>query len=239
MAVAFDAASESHTGTTGSVSVASFNWTHTTGASPSGVVVFAINRTSTANDVTAVTYGGVSMSVVPGGRAVDATTEIGACQLWFLGSSIPSGNQTVVVTRNNNTNNIYAVAFTVTADTDTEVYLPGIVLLQDNQALSEQNVDDGSPGTNSLRFAAAMTGLGTLPAAGANSTIGPTCDIGSSGYVSAYETTAGQGSRPVGFTGLSDNLAAVHVAVREIPPSGVPVIVSGNFINADNTSVFS
>lgn len=41
--------------------------------------------------------------------------------------------------------------------------------------------------------------------------------------VTVRETTAGQGSRPVGFSyGTSDDRAAVHLAVREVsaPPSG-------------------
>jgi hypothetical protein len=40
MAVAHSAASESHTGTTGSTNQASFSWTHVQSGTPQGVLVF-------------------------------------------------------------------------------------------------------------------------------------------------------------------------------------------------------
>jgi len=225
MAVAFDAASESHTGTTPSTSEASFSWTHTPSGTPAGVLVFTFSQTST-HICTAVTYGGVSMSAVSGGAAVDNPGESGATKAWYLASGIPSGAQTVVVTRNNTADEAYAISITVTAGGTTEVYTAGIVLLQEDQALAEQAVDDGSPGTNSLRFVGLSSG-GVAPTAavGANSTLLHDLTFGSTYYFGAVrETTAGQGSRSVGFTRTgADDTAAVHLAIREIISAGLTI----------------
>ena len=217
MAVAWDSQSESHTGTTGSVSEGSFSWTHTPSGTPAGILVF--------------TFTNFSIDIISG---VTYATEPGDCKAWYLGSSIPTGAQTVTVTRTNNTTVAYAACHAVTASTNTEVYTPGIVLLQNNGTFAEQNVDDGSPGTNSLRFAGTQSGNSSQFIPGANSTwdTGATIDYGVRVCVTVRETTAGQGSRPVGFSyGTSDDRAAVHLAVREIPSSSPNTTNFFQFIN--------
>lgn len=217
MAVSLGILSESHTASTGSTSEASFSWTHfASGSNNSGVVVFTFVNAN-ADDATSVTYGGVSMTAVTGGRAVDTTTEPGDCKAWFLGTGVPGSDQTVTVNRTNNANVMYAIAMSFQAGSDTETN--GVVLLQGNQALAEQSVTDGSPGTNSLRCAGVNSGLATHPAAGASSTeIHFFPDTPGSRSISAvHETTAGQGSRSIGFSAATDDVAAVHLAVREIP----------------------
>ena len=233
MAVAWDSQSESHTGTTGSVSEGSFSWTHTPSGTPAGILVFTFTNFS-IDIISGVTYGGVAMTAVSGGYAVDTATEPGDCKAWYLGSSIPTGAQTVTVTRTNNTTVAYAACHAVTASTNTEVYTPGIVLLQNNGTFAEQNVDDGSPGTNRLRFAGTQSGNSSQFIPGANSTwdTGATIDYGVRVCVTVRETTAGQGSRPVGFSyGTSDDRAAVHLAVREIPSSSPNTTNFFQFIN--------
>lgn len=228
MAVAHDAVSESHAGTTGSASEASFSWTHTPVGTPRGVLVYTFVNAN-ADDATGVTYGGTALTAVPGGRAVDAAAgETGDCKAWFLGSSIPTGAQTVQVTRNNNANVMYAVCVTVTADADTAT--AGVLLEQEDQTLTEENVDDGSPGTNSLRYMALNSGTSTLPVAAGNPGFGANTtdlgadagiDFGSRIAVVVRETTAGQGSRPVGieFT-AADDVAAVYLAIKESAGGG-------------------
>lgn len=213
MAVAFDATSESHTGTTGSASQASFSWTHTVVGVPAGVLVFVFTNANSAL-ISSVTYGGVTMAAVSGGEAIDTATEAGRCNAYFLGDNIPSGNQTVQVNRTNNATVMYAVAATVTAAHGTEA--TGVVLLQNDGTLAEQSVTDGSPGTNSLRFAGINSGLATAPSAGASSTVMHGINFGARSCQTVRETTAGQGSRSVGFSSAtSDDRAAVHLAVRE------------------------
>jgi len=157
MAVAHDAFSESHTDPNISQSEVSFSWTHTPSGTPKGVLVFTFVLLYGTDYATSVTYGGSSMTAVVGGSAVDSATEPGVCTAWFLGSSVPAGAQTVVVNRTNNTRRMGALCATVTATGDTAT--AGVVLLQEDQALAEQSVDDGSPGSNSVRYAGAYSGI--------------------------------------------------------------------------------
>jgi hypothetical protein len=217
VAVAHDASVESHTGTTGSTSAASYNWTHTVVGVPRGILIFAYTNANADNNLS-VDYGGVNIPKVPGGEAIDTTTEPGRCTAFFRGTGIPTGNQTVTVTRTNNANTCYAVSISVTAGNDTAVPPGSIILLQNNQTLAEQSVNDGSPGANSLRYAGIWSGLAAGGPTGANSTGLQSIIIGSAaGMQTVRETTAGQGARSVGFTsGTSDDVAAVHLAVSEI-----------------------
>lgn len=217
MAVAFDAATESHTGTTGSASEASFTFSHNPVGTPAGVLVFVFTISATKT-VTGVTYDAEALTEPAGGSAVDTAAEVGRVDTFFLGSGVnPTDPANVVVSRTNNAVVMYAVGITVTAAEDTGV--TGIILLQENGAYTEQSVDDGSPGSDSVRFAGGYYGGATPAPQGANSTQLHTIDFTSFGCSCCRETTAGQGSRLVGFTqATSDDRAGVHLAVREITP---------------------
>ena len=215
MAVAFDTSAESHTGTTGSTSEASFDISITPSASVKGIVVYVVNASSTTDTATSVKINpaGVNTDVpaVSGGRAVDTATEPGSCKAFFLGAGLPAGGSawTVRVNRTNNTDVMYAVVQTFTASVNTAVHTAGIVLLQDDGTLAEQSVTDGSTGVNSVRTAGLYSGLQSLATAGASSTLDQSIDFGANGAVVVHETTAGQGSRSVGFSsGTSDDRAA-------------------------------
>lgn len=247
MAVAYDAASESHTGTTPSTSEASFSWTHTPAGTPRGVLVYTVcgfgSASGDTEQVTGVTYGGAALSAVSGGSATDTAGEPARCTAWFLGSSIPAGNQTVQVTRNNNTEAVYAMCATVTAGGNTSVYTSGIVLVQESGTFSEQNVDDGSPATGaSVRFCGMFSGLATPINVGANSTVptGIGIDTGAANAQFCYETVAGNGSRPVGFDGsaqgpANDDRACVHLAVYQSSTDAGPLTASVFELNAYST----
>lgn len=229
MAVAHETATESHTGTTGSASEASFDITVPFTSNSRGLLVFTFVVGAIGDLATSVKIdplgANTDVPAVTGGRAVDAAGEPGDCKSFFLGSaSLPTGNATVRVNRTNNAETMYAVAITMTG-TGLEVHLAGIVLLQGDQTAAQQNVDDGSPGTDSVRYAGGYSGLADIVTAfipGANSTALAGIDVGARVANTVRETTAGQGSRPVGFVGSgSDDLAAVHLAVREAPaPAG-------------------
>lgn len=221
MAVAHSAASEFPTTTTPNTSAASFSWTHTQTGTPRGVLVFVYCVNSATATATSVTYGGISVPAVSGGSTSDGAGELGRIDAYFLGSGLPSGNQTIVVNRTNNAVQMYAAAATVTALYDTEINTAGIVLLTGDQSLAVQSVSDGWPGSFSLRYAGTFSGLATPPAAGTGSTLLNSIDAGSFGASMVRETTAGQGPRNVGFTGALDDVAAVHLAIREVAPKRV------------------
>lgn len=220
MAVAHDASAVSHVSGS-SQAVASFTFSLAGAASGvKGIVVFVHTVNSTSAYATAVTYGGVNLVEVTSGRAIDTVDETGSTQAWFLGASVPQGTNDVVVTRTNDTIRVAAMAATVTADTDTEYF--GVVLEQENQALTEEAVDDGSPGTNSLRYASTIYGSNAQAGlvVGASSTGLQVNDIGTMVSGMVRETTGGQGSRSLGWDAVSEDVAAVYLAVREIPAVG-------------------
>ena len=227
MAVAHSAASESHTGTTGSTNQAAFSWTHTQTGTPQGVVVFVSTFASVTDFITSVTYGGVALTRLSGGSAQDAAGELGRMDAFFLGSGLSASNQTITVNRTNNATVMYAAAATVTAGADTAVPTTTIVLLQGDGDLTVQSVNDTSPGQNSVRYAGCYSGLNVPPVAGGGSTLLNNIDIGNYGSALVRETTAGQGARNVGFSSLlTDDRAAIHLAIRELVPRSLPQTVA-------------
>ncbi len=236
MAVAHSAASESHTGATGSSNQAAFSWTHTQTGTPQGVVVFVSTFVSNADLITSVTYGGVALTRLAGGLALDNAGETGRLDTFFLGAGLGTGNQTITVNRTNNATVMYAAAATVTAGANTAVPTQTIVLLQGDGTLAAQTVDDTSPGQNSVRYAGTYSGLNTPPTAGTGSTLLNSIDIGNYGAALVRETTAGQGARNVGFTGATDDRAAVHLAIRElVPRTETPIVGTFTFTGNDAT----
>jgi len=178
------------------------------------------------------------MTRVAGGAAIDDAGEPGRVDTFFLGASVPSGTQSVVVNRTNNATIMYAVAMTVTAASDTGT--TGIVLLQQDGTYAVQSVNDGSPGANSLRFAAGYTGATTPVPAGTGSTLGASIDLGSYGASAVYEAAAGQGARNIGFNYATlDDRAAVHLAVREVADITPPAVSSIVRVNTSPTNATS
>ena len=236
MAVGFDVASESHTGTTGNASAASFTWNHAGGGSARGALVFVFGVVTNAlPPVTSVTYGSTTMTEIPY-SAIDTDTEPGSVKAFYL-DNVATGTQAVVVNRTNNTHIMYAVCYTVTAAGATEVYLAGVQTKAGSTAtatgasstgtgtgtLALLAVDDGSPGTNSLRFMGRYQGTSSVTAAGSGSLAGPSIDFGLYVIDTFYESAAGQGARNVGGATITDDVAAIALAVREKPP------VTGSF----------
>lgn len=161
MAVAFDATSASTVGTTDR------SWTHTPTGTPRGVVVYVIQYLGTTDEVTGVTYGGVSMTEMPDSPLLStAQAEDGAVYGYFLGSSIPTGAQTVLVSVDGTASSKTAVAITVTAAADTQVVDTSIV---DTTAANPSVVINGGATTNF--YSAAIL-------SGANATANITLDAG-------------------------------------------------------------
>jgi len=229
MAVAHGSATESHTGTTGSASQASFDISVPFTASTKGLLVFTFVNAN-ANDALSVKIDplgtNTDVPAVAGGRAVDIAGEPGDCKAWFLGSGLPTTTKTVRINRNNNANVMYAVAILVTAGGDTNAIAS--LIFEGDSTLAEQFANDFSPGTNSVRYAGVNSGLAAVPAAGANSTALQSIDFGARVIGTVRETTAGQGSRLVGFSdATSDDVAAVYLAVTELAAAAevVPNVV--------------
>ena len=221
MAVGFVASASSGS----QASVASFS-IGTLGTGARAGIVFVVTHNSASDIVTGVTWNSVAMSLLY--SATDTDTEPGRVEAYFLDNVT---NGTITVSRTNNATvtvgyaasvsalgacqiaqTITRVASTQNTDADTSTTGTG--------ASGEVSVDDGSPGTNSMRFSAAYSGGATPPLQGTNSTNLQVLDSTALGSRFVRETNAGQGSRSVGFaTGTTDDWALVAVAVREAPPA--------------------
>lgn len=201
-------------------------------AGAGGVIRYAINPSGVWSEATSNTTTETFHGVAHGDGYWAVAGESSSAAAVTRYTAVP-----ITVTRTNNANEMYAVAITVAADGDTET--AGVVLLEGDGILAEQSINDGSPGSNSLRFAGINSGLSGIvtnaasPGAnnlssGANSTWVHDIDFGTRVIGVVRETTAGQGSRSIGFSATtSDDRAAVHLAVRESTPTaiiaGIPI----------------
>ena len=112
MAVAFDAQSFLDFTSTNS-------FTHSPSGTPRGALVLIAQNVVSTDLISAVTYGGVTMTRFQ--TNVDTVTEPGRTYIYFLGSNIPTGNQTVSVTVSSGTDAKTAWCITATAARNTQV----------------------------------------------------------------------------------------------------------------------
>lgn len=206
-------------------SVASYTVNLDTSGGRAAGLIFAVTFANAGASIfTGATIGGTNAPEVTGGNASDTTTEPGHVKTYFLDNITQGASVAFTATRTNNTvvAGIYALCFSTAAAAEAF----GVVLLQEDGAYAAQSVDDGSPGTNSLRAACGYYGGATpQPVDAANTTIvGTTQDQTAFGCNCGRETTAGQGARNVGFTQATvDDRAAVHLAIRETPAAAPQV----------------
>jgi len=120
MTIAFDAAASS-----GSLAQADVSYTHTPSGTPAGIIVFGLCSLNADFATNAATYGGSAMThlatITGSGGSQKNDMEIHA---WLLGSSVPTGAQTVAITRTG-TGYCRGVSVSVTAATDVELNTAG------------------------------------------------------------------------------------------------------------------
>jgi hypothetical protein len=218
-AVAFDAVSNVAEAT------GELSWTHTPVGTPRAAIVTVVGNSAT-DPVTSVTYGGTSMTEATGSPVLNTdplSGEPGSVAVFFLGASIPTGAQTVVVTVNGAAVK-RAVAVTLTATTDTEVV--------DTSTLFDDATGNPSVTANlGGRTCFVMIGFhsGSDTPAGFAPTTGWTSrlehDFTDTGLQGAgwytYDTidTADVAS---GYTASANDVALISVAVSEVAASVIP-----------------
>ncbi len=116
--IAYDATG-SGTGTS------TLSWTHTPRGTTKGVIVMVAQTTASTDRISGVTYGGVAMTRVQ--FAQDAAGEPGCSYLYFLGSGIPTGAQTVSCTVSAGTEAKKGSSLGLIASGDTRVVTSGKV----------------------------------------------------------------------------------------------------------------
>lgn len=213
MAIAFDAADVSAVGTTDRT------WTHTPSGTPRGAVVFVVQDIGATDEVTGVTYGGTSMTEVSGSPIlVSAEAETGAVYAYFLGSSVPTGAQTVTVSVNGTASSKVAASITVTASTDTTVVDTSTI----NTTVADPAITVS--GGASTCFCAAAIFSGANAVANITDAAGQTRidsdDFGSACSAIARKDTPASGDTTLSWTIASLSVGGIGVAIAESGGAG-------------------
>lgn len=238
MAVAFDAQT-----ITGTWNGSPETFVHTPVGTPRGVTV-GIDFFVGTGTASAVTYGGVAMSQVISVQSGNANGENGRAEIWFLGTGIPTGAQTVSITHNGSGIINQASCVTVTAAADT--------VIGDSDSVTGVVDDPSLTSTSSataLRHGVIYTGVGDISGvlAGAGLTAIGNHTNGNRTSRHDRQTTPSSGGFVWGYTTTSaDEVALVVVAVQEAAPavptapsSLVATTISGSQIDltwTDNSS---
>lgn len=210
MTVAFDAAT---TNTTTS-------FTHTPVGTPRAVILLSVVE---ANLITAVTYGGVAMSEVALSPVVKTTGEPAQVGAWFLGSSIPTGAQTVAITKTGEGSRVSVI--TLTGADDTEVV--------DTTSISSDSVTDpsatlslggrdcfccqaGRSGQDAVGGVTPLTGWTELTEA----------DLGTQIAFTHRYNTVGTTDVTMGWTQLAEDATAIGVAASEVVAGGAALSIA-------------
>lgn len=208
MTVAYDAVSNATEGTS------TLSWTHTPAGTPRGVIVFVVQNAGATDEVTGITYGGVALTEATGSPLLKAAAEDGGVYCYHLGTSIPTGAQTVVVNVDATGTTKAAVAFTVTAAADTNV--------QDTTTISSDAATNPSA-TLSLVGSTCFCAEAFMSGQASVSAISPPTD-----WTSRYEfdftaqtagfytyDTIGSTDVAMGWTQTSDDAICIGVAITE------------------------
>jgi len=212
--VAFDAFSAS-TGGTGNLS-----WTHTVGGTARGVVVFVpfwSTAGGAADEVTTATYGGTAMTEASCSPILLDGTEDTGNHAFFLGASIPTGNQTVAVTTTAVNQNRIGYAVTVTGSADTELVDCEVV---NNDNLANPSVTLSLTGRTSFAMLAAGSGVNTIVTDATpltNWTSRNENDAGTGGMLAYTYDIIGSADVTAGFTVTANRVSMIAVAISEVP----------------------
>ena len=199
---------------------------------PKGVLLVIVHGTTTQLvDTTAghVTYGGVTMTQVR--RNTASTTEAGTVEVWFVGSGIPTGTQTVSIDLTSaTTQDTYAMCLTLDAAADLEVL--------DHDGITNSAVQNGGSvtlqygGRGGIAFGAVFSGQtaitnGIAVAAGVNiSATELTGNITASVLVQALPGTADFTVACTHTGGTADDFAMSAVAIGEVTHMNVSEAVA-------------
>lgn len=191
------------------------SWTHTPVGTPRGVIVWC-GYISTAHQIDSITYGGDAMTEVELSPLVKLNNESASVHAYFLGTSIPTGAQTVSVTVNDITFKRCS-SWTVTAGDDTSVNTV--------DTLTSDSLDDPSStlvtsdGVETFVTTALMTGFDAVgsvsPIAGYTVTLNS--DQGTMVFNLARKSTNPTGGNVTyGWTSTSaEDVIMMGVAIRE------------------------
>jgi hypothetical protein len=213
VAVAFDAFGEASESTT------DISYTHTPVGTPKGVVVYIAQRGVNTDDVATVTYGGVGMSRLH--KADDSAVELFTMYVYFLGSGIPTGAQTVSVdSTSGSAKKVYSITVTATGDTAVE----------DSDAVGGDATNPSvslSTTVETYVSACLISGHNTAGSvtAGAGYTIIDSSDTGNQTiFLEDVDTNPSAGSLTPGFTAALEDAAIGAVALKDTGGGGAVTV---------------
>jgi hypothetical protein len=187
-----------------------WTFTHTPGGTPKGVVLLICHVGSTTDFISGVTYGGVALTRVI--RRTDAAAEPGDSDIWFLGSSIPTGAQTVSIDLSSDTaEDFLFTCVTLLADDNTAVVdSDGI---NDDAANPSVTLNYGGAFCQSL--AVLYSGLPNETDITPNSNCGTlqSDDFGANVYMVIAQGIGGTSDFAIGVTAALDDCAYTAVAI--------------------------
>lgn len=216
MAIAHDAATRFPTtdGTADSTS-GDRSFTHTPSGTPSGVVVLVGGGGSSSAVVTGVTYGGSAMTQV---CSASDTDEAGWTAIYFLGSAVPSGAQTVVLqgssafhwawccTLTSATGSCAVDTFATVNTTTSTNYVTSLTTAASTMSYAIVHSGINAPGS-----ASAATGCTNLGGAGVFG-----ADYGTSSSMAVKRTSVdAAGTFTIGSTGSSEDFCVSAAAIKE------------------------
>lgn len=214
MTVAFDAFSNA-TGVNPS-------WTHTPVGTPRGVIVFMIHPST---ESPTATYGGTSMGspVVQFPNSVGGETAGSTISAWVLGTGIPTGARTVVLT-GSGSGGAPAWAYTVTADADVEFV--------DDVSVESTNISNVS-GTLALGGRASFCCEVWFSGEDAPASVSPLANWTDQGeqdfgavVVGSYSyDIVGTSDVTAGLTQSADDILLLAIAVSEVVSSGGGAVI--------------
>lgn len=214
MAIAYDASTQAST----SLGTSPFTFNHTPVGTPKGVFVFLSSANNRLDEVTSITYGGVAMGAYRAGTW-DTTGEIRTAQVWFLGSGIPTGTQTVSIAHDGTATSKWFTCLTVTATGDTHLAGTGTGTAADDQANPSVTIT----GISGASYGAALLFSGlpdtTSITAGSGMTMRQQVDFGANtGHLESSTSENASGNLVMGFTATTDDVAMVAIAIEEDLP---------------------
>ena len=202
---------------------ASFSWTHTPVGTPKGIIVWVGHNVAAdaSEDVTGIKYGGVSMIKGAGTPQHLTGAEDVTNYIYYLGSGIPTGAQTVEVTISG-TEEYIGVSVSVTAAGDTTENTTDVTLSATSGANPSATFALGS--VTSFVVQGWMSGQNNLGAvtefSGWAADAKQEKDWG--GRVMGFWTydTVGSSDVTIGFTAADDDYNIFAFALKEVAAGG-------------------
>lgn len=216
-AIAHDAATVSTTWTTATPKT----FTHTPVGTPAGVICFIAHETSNSDLITgAVTYGGVAMDRIA--SAINTSAENGRVYAYFLGSAVPTGQQTVSIAHDGSAAVKVATCITMTSATN-DSSITSFDTLQNGQTDPQISLQTDAVVTQ--RYIAMYSSANDISAsftAVSGQTSVSLTDYGVNGARVDRQTTASNGSATLGYTGAATNIAMLMLSIQEGPTTTTP-----------------